>query len=76
MEDKNQCFSGVTLICYGHRNIRFFSPLLPVAVILRWGVKGEVSMLMKGRSQGKLLFEREVSAFMNGRVGVPKIITF
>ena len=33
-------------------------------------------MLMKGKSQGKLLYESEVCAFMNGRVGVPKIITF
>lgn len=33
-------------------------------------------MFVKGGSQGKLLCEREVAAFMNGRVGVPKIITF
>lgn len=33
-------------------------------------------MLVKGGCQGKLLCEREAGAFMNGRVGVPKIITF
>ena len=31
---------------------------------------------MKARSQGKLLCESKVCAFMNGRVGVPKIIAF
>lgn len=33
-------------------------------------------MLMRGRSQGKLVCEKEVGVFMNGRVGVPKVITF
>lgn len=33
-------------------------------------------MPVKSRSQGERLCEREVGAFMNGKVGVPKIITF
>lgn len=33
-------------------------------------------MLTRGRSQGKLVCEREVGVFMNGRAGVPKVIAF
>lgn len=73
---KISVFLGLVSICCRPRSITAYSPPLPTAAILGLGVKGEERVLVRRRRQGKLLYEREVGAFMNGRLGVPEIIAF
>ena len=64
-------FSGVVLNLLQARSMLFSQPSCQCS---HFRLKGR-SLLLQGWSQGKLLYEGEACAFMNGGVGVPKIIT-